>query len=111
MSFLPLPLRRLDFSGPAQDPVAKLSQAVKDHQGHSHPPWLMNPILQHAFTGPQSRNMIPAVLRKHRLPALTPACPAWLVLLLAAGRMRSIKVTDDHERLLPAHMQEEPKPT
>lgn len=82
-------LHRLGFSGPAQDPIAKPSQAVKDHQRHSHPPWLMNPILQHALTGPRSRNMIPAVLRKRRLPALKPACMARLVLLLWAARQQA----------------------
>lgn len=81
-------LRRLGLSGPAQDPIAKSSQGVKGHQGHSHPPWLMNPILQHTLAGPQSRNMILAVLRKRRLLALKPACLVRLVLLLWAARQR-----------------------
>jgi len=48
----------------------------------------MNPILQHALTSPRSRNVIPAVLRKHGLPALKPACLVRLLLLLWAARQQ-----------------------
>lgn len=43
----------LGFSEPANDPIAKPRQAVKDHQGCSL--WLVNPILQHTVAGPKSR--------------------------------------------------------
>lgn len=101
------PPHRLGFSDPAKDPIAKPHQAVKGHQGHSHPLWLMNPILQHAVAGPESRI-------RARLPALKPGCTAgWSCFcgLPSSGRVRSVKVTGDHERLLPAQVQEEPKPT
>lgn len=49
----------------------------------------------------------PAAHYEASLPSVTGAAP---VGCQAAGMMRSVKVMAQHERLLPASVQEEPKP-
>lgn len=94
--------------------MAKPSQAVKDHQVSSHPPWLMNPVLQHALSRSLLQECVvgcaeedPDAHSEGSLPAVPAPAP---VGCQAAGRMRFLKVTAQHERLLPACVQEETKP-